>query len=83
MLLVLGEIFESVKSECCVTVGSREKQKMLKDHSLSPRSSTSSAVSESDSAVKSAEELKLCEAEQRLKKHRWDCNTRADPGPGM
>lgn len=58
----------------CVTFGSREKQKMLKDHSLSPRGSTSPVVSDSvlDSAVKSAAELRLCEAEQRLNKHRWD-----------
>ncbi|XP_026220745.1 zinc finger C3H1 domain-containing protein isoform X2 [Anabas testudineus] len=53
-------------------IASREKQKMLKDHSLSPRSSTVTAISESmlDSTAKSAAELKLCEAEQRLNKHR-------------
>lgn len=48
---------------------SREKQKMLKDHSVS---CTSPAVSDSvlDSPVRSAAELKLTEAEQRLNKHR-------------
>ncbi|KAK2842859.1 hypothetical protein Q5P01_013059 [Channa striata] len=52
---------------------SKEKQRMLLDHSLSPQSSTSPASSESvlDSAVKSAAELKLCEAaERRLGKHK-------------
>ncbi|KAM7415223.1 hypothetical protein PAMA_019848 [Pampus argenteus] len=50
-------------------IASREKQKMLKDHSLS-----SSPPVVSDCAVdllaKSAAELKLAEAEQKLKKHR-------------
>ncbi|XP_076588884.1 zinc finger C3H1 domain-containing protein [Chaetodon auriga] len=50
-------------------IASREKQKMLKDHSVS---CTSPAVSDSvlDSPGKSAAELKLTEAEQRLNKHR-------------
>ncbi|XP_044211807.1 zinc finger C3H1 domain-containing protein-like isoform X3 [Thunnus albacares] len=50
-------------------IASREKQKMLKDHSLS---SSSPAVSDSavDSSARSAAELKLTEVEQGLKKHR-------------
>nr|XP_046251308.1 zinc finger C3H1 domain-containing protein-like isoform X2 [Scatophagus argus] len=50
-------------------IASREKQKMLKDHSVS---SSSPAVSDSvpDPSGKSAAELKLTEAEQRLSKHR-------------
>ncbi|XP_044049169.1 zinc finger C3H1 domain-containing protein-like isoform X4 [Siniperca chuatsi] len=53
-------------------IASREKQKMLKDLSLSPRSFTSPAVTDSavDSSGKSAAELKLTEAEQRLNKQR-------------
>ncbi|XP_056243359.1 zinc finger C3H1 domain-containing protein-like isoform X2 [Seriola aureovittata] len=53
-------------------IASREKQKMLKDHSPSPRSSASPAGSESvlDSSGKSAAEVKLSEAEQRLNKNR-------------
>ncbi|XP_067348930.1 zinc finger C3H1 domain-containing protein-like isoform X3 [Channa argus] len=51
-------------------IASREKQRMLLEHS--PQSSTSPASSECvlDSAIQSAAELKLCEAEQRLSKHR-------------
>lgn len=51
---------------------------MLKDHSPSTRSSSSPAVSDSvvDSFVRSAAELKLTEAEQRLNKHRWDLQHR-------
>nr|XP_033490831.1 zinc finger C3H1 domain-containing protein-like isoform X2 [Epinephelus lanceolatus] len=53
-------------------IASREKQKMLKDHSPSPRGSGSPAVSESvlDPSVKSSTELKVSEAEQKLSKHR-------------
>ncbi|XP_071317658.1 zinc finger C3H1 domain-containing protein-like isoform X2 [Trachinotus anak] len=53
-------------------IASREKQKMLKDHSPSPRSSASPAASESvvESSGKTAAELKLREAEQRLNKNR-------------
>lgn len=45
---------------------------MQKDHSLSARSSASPAESVLDSVVRSAAELKLCEAEQRLNRHRWE-----------
>nr|XP_020471448.1 zinc finger C3H1 domain-containing protein [Monopterus albus] len=53
-------------------IASREKQKMVKDHSLSQRTSTSPPVSESMlySSVKAAAEVTLCEVEQRLNKHR-------------
>uniref|UniRef100_A0A4W6C1N7 Zinc finger C3H1-type containing n=1 Tax=Lates calcarifer TaxID=8187 RepID=A0A4W6C1N7_LATCA len=51
-------------------IASREKQKMLKDQS--PQSSTSPAASESvlESSGKTAAEVKLSEAEQRLSKNR-------------
>ncbi|XP_062276404.1 zinc finger C3H1 domain-containing protein-like isoform X2 [Scomber scombrus] len=50
-------------------IASREKQKMLKDHSLR---SSSPAISDTamELSVKSAAELKLTEVEQGLKKHR-------------
>ncbi|XP_040894448.1 zinc finger C3H1 domain-containing protein-like isoform X2 [Toxotes jaculatrix] len=53
-------------------IASREKQKMLKEHSQSPRSSASPAAPESavDSSGKTAAEVNLSEAEQRLNKNR-------------
>lgn len=53
-------------------IASREKQRMLKDHSLSPRSSSSPAAPDPavESALKPAAELRLTEAEQRLCRHR-------------
>lgn len=59
----------------CVCVSrSREKQKMLKDHSLSAASPTAAAATASDPLQdafrKPVAELRLSEAEQRLGKHR-------------
>lgn len=54
---------------------SREKQKMLKDHSLSAASPTAAAAATAsdplqDAFRKPVAELRLSEAEQRLGKHR-------------
>ncbi|TKS72888.1 Zinc finger C3H1 domain-containing protein [Collichthys lucidus] len=53
-------------------IASREKQKMIKDHGVTTWSSSAPAVHDplTDSTAKSAAELKLTEAEQRLNKHR-------------
>ncbi|XP_029379104.1 zinc finger C3H1 domain-containing protein isoform X2 [Echeneis naucrates] len=49
----------------------REKQKMLKEHSPSPRSSATPAAPEAvDSSGRTAAELKLSEAEHKLSKNR-------------
>lgn len=53
----------------CDVYNSREKQKMLKEHSVSSSSPTA-ADSVPDSSGKSAAELKVTEVEQRLNKHR-------------
>ncbi|XP_071376359.1 zinc finger C3H1 domain-containing protein-like isoform X3 [Centroberyx affinis] len=53
-------------------IASREKQKLLKEHSHSPRSAAASpAVSDSEvDSAKATAELQLTEAEERLNKHR-------------
>lgn len=54
----------------CDVYNSREKQKMLKEHSVSSSSPAAAADSVPDSSGKSAAELKVTEVEQRLNKHR-------------
>ncbi|KAM3870108.1 zinc finger C3H1 domain-containing protein [Diretmus argenteus] len=53
-------------------IASREKQKLLKEHSHSPRRVASPAASDSelDLAANATAELQLSEAEERLTKHR-------------
>lgn len=52
-----------------LTVHSREKQRMLKDHSA--RSSSSAAANfVLESSLKTTADLRLSEAEQRLSKHK-------------
>lgn len=53
----------------CDVCNSREKQKMLKEHSVSS-SLPPAADSVPNSSGKSAAELKVTEIEQRLNKHR-------------
>uniref|UniRef100_A0A667ZSM9 Zinc finger C3H1-type containing n=1 Tax=Myripristis murdjan TaxID=586833 RepID=A0A667ZSM9_9TELE len=53
-------------------IANREKQRLVKEQSHSPRSAASPAVSDSevDSTAKATAELQLTEAEDRLTKHR-------------
>lgn len=65
------EVWQMRYERLCDVCDSREKQKMLKEHSVI---SSLPAASDSvlDASGKSTSELKLTEAEQRLNKHRWE-----------